>query len=505
MSCLKPVSAAALALGLSATGAHADVTGAQVWADWKSYLQGFGYEIAGTEAQSGDTLTITDIVMSMTLPEGEGDIEMTMGTLSFTDNANGTVSVDLPARMPLVFNVTPEDEDDVARGTMLIEQVGQVMIVSGDPDDFTYTYSADTMTMTLEDLETEDDEGSAGTVDFVVGLTDISSTTRTTVGDMRSYDGSLAAAALTYDMSFDVPEGPEQGSGSFTGAMNGLSATGKGQFPADMDTEMLNDMIAAGADVTSTMTYDSGSTEIDVVSPDGPFSATTRSTGGTFAVNMGADGLLYDLSQTGVEMTAQVPDFPLPVTLNMAESGFKLGMPIVESQDPQDFAFGFKLGDFTISDAIWGLFDPAGQLPRDPATLELDLAGTARVLADIFDPMAMAGTTAPGEINSLDIKTVLVDMIGARLSGSGGFTFDNSDMVTFDGVPRPEGSLDLRLEGANALLDKLVGMGILPQEQAMGARMMMGMFGVPQGDDTLTSKIEVNAEGHVLANGQRLQ
>ena len=93
----------------------------------------------------------------------------------------------------------------------------------------------------------------------------------------------------------------------------------------------------------------------------------------------------------------------------------------------------------------------------------------------------------------------------ARLSGAGSFTFDNTDMVTFNGVPRPEGALDLRLEGANALLDKLVAMGLLPQEQAMGARMMMGLFGVPEGDDTLTSKIEVNAEGHLLANGQRLQ
>ena len=505
MPCLKPVPTAALLLGLSTLPAFADVTGAQVWADWKDYMQGFGYAITGTEAQSGDTLTVSDIVMSMTLPENEGDVQMSMGTLSFTDNADGTVSVNLPAQMPLSFNVSPMDQDGAARGTMLIEQVGQMMRVSGDPGDFTYTYRADAMTMTLQEFETTDDEGSAGTFDFVVGLTDLSSTTRTTVDDLRGYDGSLSAAALTYEMSFDVPEGPEQGSGSVKGAMTGLSVTGTGQFPDCMDSAMMNEMIAAGAEVTSTMTYQSGSSDINAVSPDGPFAVTTRSTGGTFLVNMGADGLLYDLSQTGVEMTAQVPDFPFPVALTMAESGFRMGMPIVESEEPQGFAFGFKLGDFTISDAIWSLFDPTGQLPRDPATLELDLAGTARVLTDIFDPMAMASAANPGEINSLDIRTLLIDMIGARLSGMGEFTFDNSDMVTFDGVPRPEGALELRLEGANALIDKLVAMGVLPQEQAMGARMMMGMFTVPAGDDTLTSRIEVNAEGHLLANGQRLQ
>lgn len=40
----------------------------------------------------------------------------------------------------------------------------------------------------------------------------------------------------------------------------------------------------------------------------------------------------------------------------------------------------------------------------------------------------------------------------------------------------------------------------------MGARMMMGLFAVPgEGEDTLNSKIEVNGEGHVLANGQRIR
>ena len=36
-------------------------------------------------------------------------------------------------------------------------------------------------------------------------------------------------------------------------------------------------------------------------------------------------------------------------------------------------------------------------------------------------------------------------------------------------------------------------------------RMMMGLFAVPTGEDTLTSVIEVNDQGHVLANGQRLK
>lgn len=72
-------------------------------------------------------------------------------------------------------------------------------------------------------------------------------------------------------------------------------------------------------------------------------------------------------------------------------------------------------------------------------------------------------------------------------------------------MPAPEGEANLKLVGANALIDKLIGMGLVSEDDAMGARMMMGMFTVPAGDDTVTSKIEVNDEGHVLANGQRLK
>lgn len=504
MACYKSVSTAAIMVALSAPASFADITGAQVWSDWKDYMQSFGYETTGAETQSGGTLTIRDITMSAVLPEDEGSVALTMGTLSFVDNADGTVSVELPTQMPVSFDMAPST-GDAAQGTLLVTQSAPVMIVSGDPGDFTYTYTANSMTMTVQDVVADGADITSEMFNMTFEMNDISSTTRTTIGALRGYEGRFSAAGLTYDIGYDVEDGPEAGKGRFTGGMTDVSVSATGAFPEGIDSAEVGEMISAGMDVTSTLRYESGSSDVQIDAPDGSIAATTQSGGGMFAVAMGADGLRYDLTQNDVEMTAQVPDFPFPVSLSIAENAFSFGMPVMMSSDPQDFAFGFKLGDFTISDVIWNLFDPAVQLPRDPATLELDLTGTARILSDIFDPVAMASTATPGEINTLDIRALVIDMIGARLSGSGAFAFDNSDLVTFDGVPRPEGALDLRLEGANALIERLVGMGLLPQEQAMGARMMMGLFGVPQGDDTLTSKIEVNAEGHVLANGQRLQ
>ena len=55
-------------------------------------------------------------------------------------------------------------------------------------------------------------------------------------------------------------------------------------------------------------------------------------------------------------------------------------------------------------------------------------------------------------------------------------------------------------------LDKLIEMGLVSDQDAMGARMMMSMFAVPGSEpDTLSSTIEVNEQGHVLANGQRIK
>ena len=42
------------------------------------------------------------------------------------------------------------------------------------------------------------------------------------------------------------------------------------------------------------------------------------------------------------------------------------------------------------------------------------------------------------------------------------------------------------------------GLGLVPEDQAMGARMMMSMFAVPAGDDALESRIEFNEAGQIL-------
>jgi len=129
---------------------------------------------------------------------------------------------------------------------------------------------------------------------------------------------------------------------------------------------------------------------------------------------------------------------------------------------------------------------------------------------NIFDPESAAALEAddatPGELHSLKINELLVSMVGAKLTGDGDFAFDNANVEEYGGLPAPSGVANLQLVGANTLIDKLIGMGLMSDNDAMGARMMMGMMAVPgEEPDTLNSKIEFTEDGQILANGQRIK
>ena len=57
----------------------------------------------------------------------------------------------------------------------------------------------------------------------------------------------------------------------------------------------------------------------------------------------------------------------------------------------------------------------------------------------------------------------------------------------------------------DALFDRLATVGLLPDEQLMGFRMMLGMFADVVGDDHLVSEVEITPAGQILLNGQRLR
>ena len=498
------LSSAALLVFSGPQMAMADVTAQDVWADWKSYMEGFGYDLSASEATSGDTLTVSDMQMMFKLPEDEGSISMSIGEIAFTNQSDGTVKIGLAENMPIAFKFNA-DVDKPVEGVIDYNNTDLSIIVSGDPNEMSYAYKAATLDMIVKSVVVEGTTIPLNAINFM--LKDISGSALMKIGNMRDVTQSFTAASMTYDV--DIP--PIEGNTfKMAGAMNGLSFDGTGNYPiGGFDAQDLSAMLKAGFAFNGVFAHQGGNTELNFNEGGKTTEGKTSSQSGSLKVAMDQSQLHYTGSAKGLRSFMVGGDLPLPVEINSEESTFNLKMPVATSDEAQDFELGILLGDFTTSDMLWGMVDPTQQLPRDPATLNIDLAGKAKLLLDMFDPeeaAKMESGMAPGEIESLDIRAIRLAVAGAELTGKGGFTFDNSDMETIPGMPKPEGAVELKLVGGNGLLDKLVAMGLLPEEQAMGARMMMGLFAVPgEAEDTLNSKIEVNEQGHVLANGQRLR
>lgn len=510
MSRLTPIALGlALPFSLMAQVTWADLTPQEVWGDWRSYMEGMGYEVSATETAKGNDLTVSDINFRFPVAETDGEVAMSLGKIDFNQNRDGTVAIILPDDMPMtVTGVDSAPEGDPFAMTINFSQSGHAITASGSPEAMTYLYTAQGFVMDMTNVQVGDDKLSEQDARVKFTGTNLSSTTTMTVGDMRGYVQSGNIENMGFDVYFKDPEQADT-QGAIKGTMTGVTLAGQGEIPlevaqgADMAT-----MMAAGFAVQGTLGYASGTSEVDIKDPEnGNYVMSTTSQGGDFGFKMGADGLAYDVAQRDVNVAVTMEMMPFPFEITMAESGFNLAMPVSKSDEVQDFAFGLKLRDFTMSDVIWSMFDPAAQLPRDPATILLDLTGKAKLLVDWMNPDATAQMTgAPGEVKEVSLGNLLVNAAGAKLEGSGDVTFDGAPAGLVPGAGNPVGDVDIALAGGNGLLDKLVAMGLLPQDQAMGARMMMGLFTVP-GDapDTLKSKIEFTPDGQILANGQRLR
>jgi|GEM_PF-1398390 len=227
------------------------------------------------------------------------------------------------------------------------------------------------------------------------------------------------------------------------------------------------------------------------------------------AISMDRNALQVSGHSKDSQIDLVSPEFPFgPIKVSVAETLQNIVVPVSVTQDPQPFVYHDRVIDLAISDNLWALFDPKEKLPRGPLTYILNVTGTGQWLVDIFDEKFQSEqlTMTKGELHSLALNELRLKVAGVDLTGKGAFTFDNDDLTSYDGIPAPNGMLDMKLSGGNTLLDTLVEMGLLQEEQAMGARMGLGLFTVKgNGRDTLIFHIETTGDGKVLANGLRLK
>ncbi|MBI6629649.1 DUF2125 domain-containing protein [Pontibaca salina] len=491
------------------SAAYADLTAQDVWSDWRDYMVSAGYEVSGDESMSGDTLTVSDITMRLQMPDAPGGGEITISSLQLTEQGDGSVAITLPDTIPMLIQGKSDDGEDY-NATINYGLSSSTMNASGTPGDTRYDFQAAQVTMDLGTVTLDGEVLPPEIFRANLVLDAVTSVTEMKQGGTREYTQNTQADKLAYDIAFEDPGEDADEKGAIKGELRGLQLESKGALPANIDMENMAALLADGFAVKGKFTYLSGMNSIDGTSEGSQFKVQSSSNGGEIAMVMNAEQLVYDVSQKDTSLNIASDDLPMPISLDMEEAAFHLDMPISKSDEVQDFALSLKLRDFTVPEAIGAMFAGSEELSKEPANLALDLSGQAKILSDYMSPKAVeqlaVSDQPPAELHALKINNLLVSIFGTTLTGKGGFTFDNTDTETFDGAPRPEGQAQLNLAGANALLDKLIEAKVLSKDDAMGMRMMLGMFAVPgEGEDTLTSTIKVDEKGQVMANGQRLR
>ena len=492
--------AAALILGMSA--ASADVTPEEIWQNWQDMTTSYGQTFKSTSAtRNGDTLHIEGAAIST--DDGKGTAtNVQMGTIDFKDLGDGTVEVTLPDSYPISMKTpAPDATSKPLDLAIMLTQPGMKVIASGTAAETGYAISAPTMNIKITDASGASPDNSGD-----ITLTGVTGKYLVAGTDTKTLDSTFAVKSM--DIAITAKETAQPFDMKLTANYADLTGTSKGTFLGVAVMENMATALKSGFAVDGGFSYGKNTFDLQVTDETGPTHVAASSDSGSLTVGIDKSRLSYGIASKGAAFTISGASIPIPeVKVSYSEVMFNLLMPVSKSDVPEDFAFTTKIVDLAVSDDIWAMADPTGGLPHDPATIIIDTKGTAKLTVDIVDETATAalGTAPPGELHSLELTDLTAKIAGAVLTGSGALTFDNSDLTTFQGMPVPTGKIDLKLVGANTLLDKLIAMGLVAEDQAMGFRMMSGMFAtVGEGEDTLTSTLEFKDKGF-FANGQRLQ
>ncbi|RMH46764.1 MAG: DUF2125 domain-containing protein [Alphaproteobacteria bacterium] len=484
---------------LSATPGLADVTADEVWQEWQEIYGGNGISLkAAQKTRAANILTLGEVEAVVTFPEGT--MRARAGEIRMEERGDGSVLVTFTPTSQLEIRANPKDAEPVEMDLQMTQK-GNVMVVTDAGDGHDYSYTVPQATLALDAFIVD---GVKLPVTLAAEFRDFAETAHVgaRTGGLRDIEVNETIARTSFRFTAEDPE-DKAAHVEAEGVVTGLRAATRGRFPAVVG-KTFSEMQESGLEMALELEHDGAEYNVTGDGPEGAFAISSASAGGAFRYALDSERVTAHGESRGLRLELSGADIPFPtVAIGAEEISAELSFPAAPTPEPSAFSMALGLRGITVDDVLWSVFDPSGQLPRDPANLVIDLAGKARLLADVMnDPAALEGGQSPIEVDAVEIRQMELSAAGARLSGSGAFSFryDSPDQ------PVPVGHVDLNLEGGNGLLDTLVSIGLLPEDQAMGMRMMLGAFARPGGgEDTLTSRIEMTEDGGIVANGMRMR
>lgn len=517
----RPLASSALALMVGAAPVFADVTPEQVWQHLTSYYDRVGYQVSvGAQDDSGDQLVLSDVVI------GTGEdaqpaltISMPRITLSRTGDARVRTVFDDDIGV-LVAGAMPEwDDPDL---NLTLSMPGNQMTSSGSPEELLHEFDYPSLEVSVDLPDIPQDEGH---VSLTLGQLQGSQTTSLNEQLDTSYD--MTAASMVFAMGFAEPDQPEEGPGNgrLTLEMDIADLALVGQFSApegeiDLGAD-LSGALKAGMVSDSKLTMGQMTGRLDFIDGDDDdgddnggekfFSALFTAESSGLEMDMSRDGISYRSESGPTQVEASSHDLPIPINFGIGSVSGALQMPFEKSDQPQPFSLSYEIADLTMGDDIWSLFDEEGHLPRDPAGLAIDLEGQLLLQQDLFDPEfgMQPDSDEPQEMTADEMpilpQSVTFNRLALNAAGASAEVTGELDLT--GNLQEPVGRIDGSFSGIDGLMNNLIAMGVVPQEQAMGLRMMLAMFTqTVEGDpDRLETQLEFREGGAIFANGQQVK
>lgn len=486
----------ALAFGSSflATTAMADVSAQDVWARFEKSAQQQGYSFSKKPDVIGSDVLFDDVVLNFSDSTGTR-VEIRLDSLEFLEKLDGSVAIEMPDQIP--FDVTIVDADggqNVLSGAQTSK--GFTMVARGDANDMTIDYSGAEVNVTLVDTL----KSNAPSIEMRIDIADVTGRVEMRGETAQTAQGTLGSLAYVMDIADPDGEG-----GNMKGTFSDIVFASTGSF-ANWTGENARQALEAGDGMSAVYSIGKSETNFDFADGSERFLLYSSARNSEVRVSINQNGVIFDTQSNDVSLNANMSGMPFPVSLSLAKIGFGAELPLLPKNEKQRYGMNVALVDLELDERIWQMFDPTNALPHDPLGFKLDLSGDGVLAFDLMDPKADEIESADmGQVESVTINALELGVLGVKLFGEGGFTFDNSDMDTFDGFPRPEGRANLKLTGMNAALEGLMSAGLLQPDQAMMPRMMLGMFARPVGDDAFETDVKIDRRGEVRVNGQRMR
>jgi len=432
----------------------------------------------GIKSISGQTVEWADVVIT----GPNGDSKLVMPFIRATEIGGDKVSMGYPESQTM--RTVPSN----GKGSpvdVVISMQDMKHIISGTAAARQHDYQAGTLAY---DVKTDDSNFAMHIV-----LNNLKGSQVNTGEFVRHYSGKMDVGNVTFDYTYNDGKGGMAAKGSYADLTASFEVDGASK---DQMEEYLSGK--RGFDVKYTMGAVSSVSDINQKDFKGVMTSTGESAsgmlslkGGLFKMQGGGKNASYEMKFT------EMPLPPFDAQIDSVEFGFD--MPLKKAAQPMPARMLMNLTGLKASDTLWGMIDPTGSLPRDKATLNIDVSANMKWLVDVVKADKAPGGV-PIEVQDVSINDVTLNVAGASLNGKGSAVLDNSKMP-----PEPVGTVDLELIGGLGLVDKLVALGLVPQDQGQMVKMFSGMFAVPVGEDHLTSKIEMKQGGSILVNGQQVK